>query len=1084
MIYDKAFLLQLDKEKNKIIHARVTALTFDEQPIETITGRVTQGSISVDGSSAVRRTCSLTMVAKDFNYQNYYWGINTKFKLEIGVENYVDRIHYPDIIWFKQGIYVFTSFNTSRNASSFNISLQGKDKMCLLNGEVGGSLEASVDFANIEEESKDGIWTITPIPVYEIIRNAVHTYAGEPYHNIIINDIEDYGLELLEYRYDIPLFLYRKADADDLEKYPKWQESSIFENILMGGNVSCKVHRYDEEVQSYIEVETTVNELLPTELDMLVDSLMGTAAPSKIYIYDEEYKDYMPWYFARVDYGQTAGYRLTDLTYAGELIANIGESITSVLDKIKNMLSEFEYFYDLDGQFVFQRKRAFINTLWTPQVEGETEEFDENGNSVFYSEKYIQSIAEASSWAYVFNDGELVTAFNNNPNILNMRNDYSVWGARKGISGADIPVHLRYAIDTKPEYYKNIDGQIFMTDRSVIEAMKEAAKQEIANTYFGKIKDFTIKHPVPNGFESPVQQEDGSWSRGWWDIRDWYEYYELLTGEGPNYTMKWYSQNDETGVVPMWDLPGFDKETHPGLENNYAWTVTTYTGTNEEGEEVLNINTGHGSNGQLSENGGWSGMSVRYESYYDKDGNLKTIMSMQKATVYDSSEIYYTKDDNAYYGYTQVKKDKILTQKDIDSGLYYTRIRKHIWSPYNGCSDPHTYLYFYEYDIKQGRQVLFFNPRFPDYESYEDLIFNRIEKEYDEYEKQGLLNFVDWREIIYQMAKDYYKNNTLDEFELLVKANNEPYYTTGKTGYERYYIDIQGFWRQIYNPFFTRDINKYKEKRGLAVTDQEFILGFINNANASDSAQIDYINSKYEELIEFDESYDSFFGQTEDAKGMFVDSQLGPFNKTMASELETIKQRIADYDNKIANLEKESQNYYPEGHKHEHWLTNVYEYPETLNFWFDFLDAEGELSQFNVKSVGARSKAVNETTIKSIYFRETPDVIFKSPGEHIEPMSGYKYIQVQDIDSMFSISAQGKSAKDRLDELIYQHGYCVESATITTVPIYYLEPNVRVHVHDEETNLNGDYIISKMTIPLAYNGTMQLTATKAAESII
>ena len=376
--------------------------------------------------------------------------------------------------------------------------------MCLLNGEVGGSLEASVDFANIEEESKDGIWTITPIPVYEIIRNAVHTYAGEPYHNIIINDIEDYGLELLEYRYDIPLFLYRKADADDLEKYPKWQESSIFENILMGGNVSCKVHRYDEEVQSYIEVETTVNELLPTELDMLVDSLMGTAAPSKIYIYDEEYKDYMPWYFARVDYGQTAGYRLTDLTYAGELIANIGESITSVLDKIKNMLSEFEYFYDLDGQFVFQRKRAFINTLWTPQVEGETEEFDENGNSVFYSEKYIQSIAEASSWAYVFNDGELVTAFNNNPNILNMRNDYSVWGARKGISGADIPVHLRYAIDTKPEYYKNIDGQIFMTDRSVIEAMKEAAKQEIANTYFGKIKDFTIKHPVPNGFESPV----------------------------------------------------------------------------------------------------------------------------------------------------------------------------------------------------------------------------------------------------------------------------------------------------------------------------------------------------------------------------------------------------------------------------------------------------------------------------------------------------------------------------------------------------------------------------------------------------
>ena len=411
------------------------------------------------------------MVAKDVDVNSFYWGLHTKFKLLMGLTNKINP-KYPDIIWFPQGTYVLTSFNTSQSTNSFNISLQGKDKMCLLNGEVGGSLESSVDFGNIEEESSDGVWTITPIPIYEIIRNAVHTYAGEPYHNIIINDIDDYGLELLEYRYDIPLFLYRKADSDD----PTWSESAIFDNILMGGNLSCKVDRYDEDVKTYVRVVTTVNELLPTELDMLVDSLMGTSTPSKIWIYDEEYGKDMPWYFARVDYGQTAGYRLTDLTYAGDLIANIGESITSVLDKIKNMLSEFEYFYDLDGQFVFQRKRAFVNTLWSPQVEADTEDADETGNSVYYSEKYVQSIAEASSWAYIFNDAELISAFNNNPNLLNMRNDYSVWGVRKGISGADIPVHMRYAIDIKPSYYKNIDGQLFMTDKSVIDSMKEAAK--------------------------------------------------------------------------------------------------------------------------------------------------------------------------------------------------------------------------------------------------------------------------------------------------------------------------------------------------------------------------------------------------------------------------------------------------------------------------------------------------------------------------------------------------------------------------------------------------------------------------------
>ena len=36
-----------------------------------------------------------------------------------------------------------------------------------------------------------------------------------------------------------------------------------------------------------------------------------------------------------------------------------------------------------------------------------------------------------------------------------------------------------------------------------------------------------------------------------------------------------------------------------------------------------------------------------------------------------------------------------------------------------------------------------------------------------------------------------------------------------------------------------------------------------------------------------------------------------------------------------------------------------------------------ELSQFNVKNIGPRTKSINDTNIKSIYFRETPNVIFE-----------------------------------------------------------------------------------------------------------
>jgi hypothetical protein len=67
-------------------------------------------------------------------------------------------------------------------------------------------------------------------------------------------------------------------------------------------------------------------------------------------------------------------------------------------------------------------------------------------------------------------------------------------------------------------------------------------------------------------------------------------------------------------------------------------------------------------------------------------------------------------------------------------------------------------------------------------------------------------NEYDWREIIYRMAQDYYRYNTFDDFELRVIAANNPLYPTGQTGYESYYIDISGFWRQLYYPHLDLDI--------------------------------------------------------------------------------------------------------------------------------------------------------------------------------------------------------------------------------------------------------------------------------------
>jgi hypothetical protein len=91
--------------------------------------------------------------------------------------------------------------------------------MTLLNGEMGGIINASTDFGSIEEETQEGIWSIRKIPLYTIIKNAVHTFGGEPYHNIIINDLDIEGLELLEYRHEKPLYLYRNKNDQESNKY-------------------------------------------------------------------------------------------------------------------------------------------------------------------------------------------------------------------------------------------------------------------------------------------------------------------------------------------------------------------------------------------------------------------------------------------------------------------------------------------------------------------------------------------------------------------------------------------------------------------------------------------------------------------------------------------------------------------------------------------------------------------------------------------------------------------------------------------------------------------------------------------------
>lgn len=1024
-LLDLDFLKQIDEQRTREIFAKVIALDFDENPIEEISGRVTQGSVSINGSSAVRRTCSMTLVASELDIHNYYWGLNTKFELKVGVRNTIDTINYPDIIWFPMGRYLISSFNTSQAINSYTISLQGKDKMCMLNGEVGGAITAlSVDFGTCDTIAADGTITTEKYLIKDIIREAVHEYAKEPFQNIIINDLDDCGIELLESRNKEPFYLLVNNDSDLITQLFFDSKQDGFYNYDTGEKIT------DFEANSF-------------KFDQRIEIDMGNG---NIPTYIKTKNGDIRYSVIKVQYGDVVGYRTTDLTYAGDLIIDVGGSVTSMLDKLVSMLGEFEYFYDLDGRFVFQKKKTYVQTSWNNIV---------NNTS---GDSYVENAANTSSTTYYFENANIVTAFSNSPNLSNLKNDYSIWGTRESVSGAEIPVHLRYAIDKKPVYYQTYEGEVYYTDdyyQDIIEEIKKLTTDES----YTKLTNYTFKYPAPEGLTRPEKIENG-WSPGWWDIRDWYDYYVLLYGIEPTGTMKWYSRNDEKGCVQATTLNNYLEKvgsskrfTNPKY---YVWMIEV---------NGKNVQTGHGY-GMLNWNRG--SLCTYYESHIDEET-----------------------------GQIVDKKSDPLIQKTF-------------YPPYSGCSDTHTFLYF----NNLSSDVYFYNPNFYLNENLEgdEILDLKKEQTAIEENKDGY-HKVDWREIIYQMSQDYKRHMHDDDFYVKISQNNSKYYPSGYTGYEQYYTDMDGFWRQLYDPFYTSSYSIAYVNKTLFETDPTKFYYYIQcdkNTN--------YITNRKYYIQNLTGIFSALSNLTKETYDKAPTSYYYLYRCTSKDKYDTKQQ----YYEEVTG-EYDGENY---------WSNTIKESPESLNFWFDFLDSEGELDQFSVRNVGTRPKAENNSDVKAIYFRETPNIIYvdedsieytkikitedmfyedgsyyytkdnndnyniavswnKDETYYISSLdteralkTGYSFLQLpSQYESMFKISAQGKSAKDELDSLLYNYSYCVETISLSALPVYYLQPNTRIFVRDDNSGICGEYIVSSITLPLTYNGTMSINATKAVENM-
>ena len=385
---DKNFLKTIDRISLKEEFAKITILNWQERPIEDIQGKVSSGTLNINGNSSLRRTCNLTILIDENNSNitsvKNSLSINKKIKLDIGIKNNTSQYSEYDIIWFPLGTYIISSISiTNTNSQITSASLQLKDKMCLLNGECGGLLPASVTFSSYDVLDANGAYQTEQPTIYTIIKYVVNYFGGEQLPKILISDVDERVRKVMKWTGSNPLYITQYTSTTSGVQYGATTDKKQVDEALAAGTID-----------SYTEYKS----------------------------------------------GQDVGYVYTDFIYPGELIGDAGNSVCDILDKIKSALGNYEYFYDLDGNFIFQEIKNYLNTSKSTTDLNNMEQND-----------YLIDITKGKS-VYTFDDSFLISSYSNAPQYSMIKNDYIVWGMREdATTGATYPIRYHLAIDTKPQ---------------------------------------------------------------------------------------------------------------------------------------------------------------------------------------------------------------------------------------------------------------------------------------------------------------------------------------------------------------------------------------------------------------------------------------------------------------------------------------------------------------------------------------------------------------------------------------------------------------------------------------------------------
>ena len=393
-LQDSQFLQDLTLRKNKTLLCRVILLDLEEEPIANIEGRVQDGTLQVDGSSSIRRQGNISFVLgfyeKDKIDIKQMIKTGNKIALEIGyVNNY--KQDYPQYanystIWFPQGVFIIANPSFSKSLEDYQISFDLRDKMCQLNGILGGTFPATITLGEYDVVDENGAIVTKPISMYQLVQELVNHWGGEQLGKIIINDLPKYTTTPMMWNGSAPLYLFYNSVYD---KY-----------------------RY---------------------------SLSNTIRTNETFV-------------QAFDKGEYAGRGYTVFSYPeqasegqGIFTVSAGTTVESALHQIKEKLGNFEFFYDIDGNFVFQEVRNYMNTNQATVTLNLAKQLNLD------MKDYLVDLSMGNS-KYQFVNYPAIISISENEQWDDLKNDFVLWGKKKVTDDIEVSVRYHLAIDEKPTY--------------------------------------------------------------------------------------------------------------------------------------------------------------------------------------------------------------------------------------------------------------------------------------------------------------------------------------------------------------------------------------------------------------------------------------------------------------------------------------------------------------------------------------------------------------------------------------------------------------------------------------------------------